>query len=134
MINGVFCRNKDWLMEGHKLGTRIDKMFADSSTGTTPTTPQSIQPFFPNLPIIWDIFKKTSPHHMSIVHGKRHPQTFCLNKNNEMWCWFTTNLIYFWIMAWSFGIMKTINIYLLQFYVAFNSASVLIPRHRQSSP
>ena len=42
-------------MEGHELGTHIDKMFADSSTGTTP---QSIQPFFPNLPIIWDIFKK----------------------------------------------------------------------------
>ena len=45
-------------MEGHELGTHIDKMYADSSTGTTPTTPQSIQPFFPNLPIIWDIFKK----------------------------------------------------------------------------
>ena len=59
-------------MEGHELGTHIDKVCADSSTGTTP---QSIQPFFPNLPIIWDIFKKTSPHHMSIVHGKRNPHT-----------------------------------------------------------
>ena len=68
-------------MEGHELGTHIDKVCADSSTGTTP---QSIKPFFPNLPIIWDIFKKQALITCPLCMEKDIPQTFCLNKNNEM--------------------------------------------------
>ena len=40
------------LIKNHGIGTHNDKMCADSSTGYTPNTPQSIRPICPNLPII----------------------------------------------------------------------------------
>ena len=35
----------------------------------TPNIPQFIHSINPNPSIIWNIFEKKSPHHMSIVHG-----------------------------------------------------------------
>ena len=46
-------------------------MYAKTSTGNTPNTPQLIRPICPNWPIIWDIFEK-SRHHKSIVNGFNH--------------------------------------------------------------
>ena len=57
--------------KNHELGTHNCKICAEISTGSTPNTPQVIQPICPNRPIIWEIFEK-SPHHMTIVHGSKH--------------------------------------------------------------
>ena len=55
-------------------GPQIDKagwswpyLSRDIGYPTLPSTQQFIQPTFPTLSIIWDIFEK-NPHHMSIVH------------------------------------------------------------------
>ena len=51
----VFCRNDDWLIKSHGLGTQNDNICADSSTANTP---RFIWPICTNRPIIWDIFEK----------------------------------------------------------------------------
>ena len=79
---------------------------ADSSTGNTP---QSIQPSFANLPIIWDIFKNqaliTCPLSMEKNIFRLLPECDVM----------LIHKIYFFIFGLWPDLMKTINIYLLQF-------------------
>ena len=54
-------------MENHELETYDDKTCTDSSTGSTPNTPQFINPSS-EISQLSGIFLKKSSHHMSIVH------------------------------------------------------------------